>query len=78
MISERSSGKTSQTSREEGHCKDDDLSNEKEREGVARPVKVHGGVVVEAEGRLLLAPVRPAISRAATATKELRILSFIG
>ena len=54
MISERSSGKTSQTSREEGHCKDDDLSNEKEREGVARPVKVHGGVVVKAEGWLVL------------------------
>ena len=74
MISERSSGKTSQTSREEGHCKDDDLSNEKEREGVARPVQVHGGVVIEAEGWLLLAPT---IAPSPTATEELGVLSVI-
>ena len=62
-----------ETSGEEGHGEYDDLSNEQEREGVAGAVQVHGGVVVEAEGRLLLASVPPS-----SATKELRILAFIG
>ena len=74
MSTERSSAKT-ETSREEGHGEYDDLSNEEEREGVSGSVQVHGGVVIEAEGRLLLAPIP---STTASTTEELRILAIIG
>ena len=50
---ERPSSKT-QTTSKECHCQDDNFSNEEQGECITRTIKIHGGVIVKTESRLVL------------------------
>lgn len=43
-----------QTTSKECHCQDDNFSNEEQGERIARTIKIHGGVIVKTESRLVL------------------------